>query len=160
MSFPDLLPNTQEIGLFLGKHDDSVVVLKALEKNLYLLARLDPIAVLELVERNRSLTLEAEFQDDHAVGNPEHLRVDDFAFPEVSHHIRVIGEQSLEIRRGYVENFLAIRIRQQLGRDTARWFLGYGYGCRSRRGRSLVIGGGLVCAGFGFTLGGGFGGGV
>ena len=102
MSLPNFLPNPQEVGLLLRKHDDPVVVLEALEKNLYLLARLDRVTVLELIERDRALALESELQDDHAVGHPEHLRVDDFTFPEVAHHIRVIGEQGLEIRRGYV----------------------------------------------------------
>ena len=187
MSLANLLPNTQEVGLLLREHDDPVVVLQAFEKNLDLLARRDRITVLELVERNRSLALEAEFQDDHAVGHPEHFRVDDFAFPEVPHHIRVIGEQRLEVRRGYVEDFLPVRIRQQLGGDTAWPFFGHRYGCRNRGRRGLPVGNvagnvvGSVVAGdvvsavafwgcFGsssvrFTLGGclvcaGFGGGV
>ena len=157
MSLPNLLPNTQEVSLLLRKHDDPVIVLKTLQKNLYFLARFDPIAVLKLIERDRSLALEAEFQDNQAVGNPEYLRMDDLAFPEVAHHIRVIGEKGLEVRGGYVENFLPVWIRQQLGGDAARSFLGHGY---SRVLFRFILGDCLGFAGFGFALGGGFGGGV
>ena len=126
MGLTDLLPDTQEVGLLFRENDDPVIVLETLEKNLYLLPRLDRVTVLELVERDRSLALEAELQDDHALGNPEHLRVDDLAFPDVAHHIGVIGEQGLEIGSGYVENFFPVWIRQQLGGDAARSFLSDG----------------------------------
>ena len=174
MSFPNLLPDTQEVGLLFRKHDDPVIVLEAFEKNLNLLARLDRVMVLELIERDRAFALEPELEDDHAVRHPEHLRVDDLAFSEVTHHIRVIGEQGLEIRRRYVENFLPVRIRQQLGRDAAGPFLGYRHRGLGGRGRGLpirrvVAGSGVIAvvqggcfrrAVFGFVLSGGFGGGI
>ena len=89
-----LLPHPQEVGLLLGEHDDAVVVLQALEKNLDLLAGLDGVAVLELVQGHGPFTLEAEFQDDHAVGHPQDLRVDDLSLAEVAHRVGVLREQA------------------------------------------------------------------
>ena len=51
----DSFPHPQEVGLLLGEHDDAVLVLKALDKNLDLLAWLDGVAVLELVQGPRPL---------------------------------------------------------------------------------------------------------
>ena len=81
--------------------------------------------------------------------------MDDLAFPEVAHHIRVIGEQGLEVRRGYVEDFLPVRIREQLGGNTARCLFGHGYA-----GVGFVLDGGFGCSVIGLALGGRFGGGV
>ncbi len=139
MGLANFLPNTQEVGFLLGEHDDSVIVFEALEKNFDLLARFNRVTVLELVERDRALALEAEFQDDHALGDSEHFRVDDLAFPEVAHHIRVIREQCLEVGCGYVEDLLAVRIGQQFRGDAARSWFSHG-DCRwSRRHRGFLV---------------------
>ncbi len=58
MSLADLLPDSEEIGLFLRENNDAIVVFEALEEHLDFGFRLR--GLLELVESNRTLTLESE----------------------------------------------------------------------------------------------------
>ena len=81
------------------------------------MAGLDAVTVLELVECYGPLTLEAEFEDDHGIGHPENLRLDDLPFTEVAHGHGVLGEQRLEVGGRDVELFFAVRIRVEFRRD-------------------------------------------
>ena len=76
----DLLPHAHEVGLLLRENDRAVLVLEPLEQDVDLVARLHGLGILELVDGNSTLGLEAHVQDHVALGHPKHLGLDDLPF--------------------------------------------------------------------------------
>ncbi len=113
MRLADLLPDPEEVGLLLREDDDAVVVLEALQQDLDLLAL--HRRVLELVERDRALALEAELQDDGGVGDAQDRRVDDLALPEGLEAAAELLQQRLELLLRGREDLLAVRVVEELG---------------------------------------------
>src|SRR5688572_10663124 len=81
--FADPLPDPHEVGLLLRENDRAFLILEMLEEDLDLVAFLEALRVLELVDRHRAFRLEADVEDDGGVGHAEHLRFDDFAFFDI-----------------------------------------------------------------------------
>ena len=117
---PDQLPDPEEVRLLLREHHDTVVVFEALEEYFDFLSGLDRLGVLEFVERNGALALEAEFEDDRRIGGPQNSRLDDLAFADVSAGRLVLGEHRLEVVPGDIEDLFAVRIVEQLRGDLVR----------------------------------------
>src|SRR5690606_37055309 len=81
----DLLPHPHEVGLLLRKDDRALLVLEMLEEHLDLVTNLEVLGLLELVEGNRTLRLEADIEDDRVVGDAQHLLLDDLALGDLRH---------------------------------------------------------------------------
>ena len=140
MGLADLLPDSQEVGLLLGQHDDPVVVLQALEQHFDLGA--DFGRLLELVECNRALALEAELENDCGVGETENPRFDDLALAKLLKVGAELRQQRLELSFRGRERLFAEWIVNELGRDAFRHV-----GNRDGGGRLLggLFGGYLFC---------------
>ena len=80
MRLTDLLPHAQEVGLLFGKHNDSVIIFQALKENLYFFTF--DRCVLELVDGNRTLRLETEFEYDHGVSHAQNRGINDLTLTE------------------------------------------------------------------------------
>ena len=119
VGFLDLLPDAEEVGLLLGEHDDAIVVFEALEKDLDLTALFELIGVLELIEGNGALTLEAELEDDGLFGDLEDLGLDDLTFTDVLKRVFVLGEKVRKVVSREIELVVAVGVGEELGRDTA-----------------------------------------
>jgi hypothetical protein len=115
VGFADLLPDPEEVGLFLGKHDDSVVVLEALEQHFDLGTH--HWRILELVERNGSLALEAELENYRCIGEAEDPRLDDLAFSKLLEVRAELRQKRLELFLRGRQWLFAERIVNELGRD-------------------------------------------
>ena len=98
----DLFPDPHEVGLLLGEHDRALLVFQMLEEDLDLIAFLERLRILELVERNRAFGLEADVEDDRVVGDAEDLRLDDLAFDDLRHGALVHREHLLVVFVGVV----------------------------------------------------------
>src|SRR5690606_15488634 len=107
----DLLPHPEEVGLLLGQHDHTVVVLETLEEDLDLLA--DLRRLLELVERDRALALEAELEDDGGVGDAQDRRLYDLALAERAEVAAELGEERLELGLRGREGLLAVGVVEE-----------------------------------------------
>ena len=130
----DELPDAQEVRLLLRQDNHPVFVLKALEEDFHLLARLDLARVLEFVERDGTLTLEAELEDDGGLGDSQHSGLDDLSFANIAARGPMLVEHGLEVVPGDVEDFFAEGIVDQLRRDLAGKRLVRGRGvCRQKR---------------------------
>ena len=143
----DLLPDAQEVSLLLRQDDDTVIVLEALEQDLDLITF--GRRILELVERDRTLRLEAELEDDRSIRDAQHGRLNNLAFSEGLKAAAELLQQSLEVRLGRGEDFLTIRIVVELRRMTlgdlqqgdsgsSRVFGGLGCGFLGRDGGNLT----------------------
>jgi hypothetical protein len=91
----DLLPDPHEVGLLLREDDRAFLVLEVLEEDLDLVPFLGEL--LELVERNGSLGLEADVEDDGVLGDAEDLRFDDLALGDLRHGALVHREHLLVV---------------------------------------------------------------
>src|SRR5690349_20753848 len=98
----DLLPDPHEVGLLLREDDRPLLVLEVLEEHLDLVALLERLRVLELVEGNRAFRLEADVQDDRIIGYAEHLGFDDFTLDDLRHSALVHREHLLVVFVGVV----------------------------------------------------------
>ncbi len=76
----DAFPHAHEVGLLLRQDDRAFLVLEVLEQDLDLVARLEVGEVLELLERDAALGLEADVEHDEVVADLEHRALDDLAF--------------------------------------------------------------------------------
>src|SRR5467141_1084129 len=81
--FPDPFPDAHEVGLLLRQDDGAFLVLEVLEEHLDLIAFLEALRILELVDRHRAFRLEADVEDDGGVGHAQHFRFDDLAFLDI-----------------------------------------------------------------------------
>src|SRR2546425_932431 len=79
----DPLPDPHEVGLLLREDHRAFLVLEMLEVDLDLVAFLEALGVLELVDRHRPFRLEADVENDGGIGHAQHLRLDDLAFLDV-----------------------------------------------------------------------------
>ena len=87
VNFDDLVPVLFVGGLFLGKDDHALVVLKTLKKDFDLIADFD-ILVLELVGRNRTLGFVADVHEDDLRADFEDGAFHDGSFTEL-HEFRI-----------------------------------------------------------------------
>src|SRR6266536_208154 len=81
--FPDPLPDAHEVGLLLRQDDGAFLVLEVLEKDFDLVAFLETLRILELVDRHCAFRLETDVEDDGGVGHAQHFGFDDFAFLDI-----------------------------------------------------------------------------
>ena len=102
MGHADLLPDPHEVGLLLGEHDRALLVFQVLQEDFDLIPFLERLGILELVERNGAFGLEADVEDDRVVGDPEDLRLDDFALDDLRHGALVHREHLLVVFVGVV----------------------------------------------------------
>ena len=102
MGHADLLPDPHEVGLLLREDDRAFLVLEVLEEDLDLVAFLERLGVLELVEGNGAFGLEADVEDDGVVGDAEDLRLDDLALDDLRHGALVHREHLLVVFVGVV----------------------------------------------------------
>ena len=117
---PDQLPDPQEVGLLLGQDHHPVLVLEALEENVHLLARLDAVRILEFVQGNGALALEAELEDDRGLGCPQNPGLDDLSFADIAAGGSMLVEHGLEVVPRDVEDFFAVGIVEQFRRNVVR----------------------------------------
>ncbi len=75
----DPLPHAHEVGLLLRQDDRALAVLEVLEQDLDGVAGLEVRHVLELLERDRALGLEADVEDDEVLADLEDRRLHDLA---------------------------------------------------------------------------------
>ncbi len=104
----DLLPHPHEVGLLLGEHDRALLVLEVLEEDLDFIARAGEF--LEFVQGHGALGLEADIQDDGALGDAEDLRLDDLALDDLGHRPFIHREHRLVLA-------LAVILVVQVGPD-------------------------------------------
>src|SRR5688500_6509430 len=119
----DLLPDPHEVGLLLRQDDRALLVLEMFEEDLDLVAFLQRLRVLELIEGNGPFRLEADVEDDGVVRDAEDLRLDDLAFDDLRHRALVHREHRLVV---FVGVFLVVEV---------------GADAKSGRGRELFGGG-------------------
>ena len=98
----DLFPDPHEVGLLLGEDDRALLILQMLQEDLDLVALLERLGILELVERDRALGLEADVENDRVIGDPENLRLDDLALDDLRHGALVHREHALVILVGVI----------------------------------------------------------
>jgi hypothetical protein len=96
----DLLPHPHEVGLLLRQDDRTLMVLEVLEEDFDLVARCGRI--LELVQRDTALGLEADVEDHGVLGHPQHLAADDLALDDLGHGPFVHREHLLVFVGGVV----------------------------------------------------------
>jgi hypothetical protein len=94
----DLLPDPHEVGLLFRQDDGAFLVLQVLEKDLDLIALFERMGILEFVQRNRPLRLEANIEDDRVVGDAKDFGLDYLTFDDLRHgalvhreHLFVVG---------------------------------------------------------------------
>jgi hypothetical protein len=75
----------------------SAFFFEVLQEDLDLIAFLERLGVLELVEGNRSLGLEADVEDDGILGDAKDLRLDDLSFDDLRHRALVHREHLLVV---------------------------------------------------------------
>ena len=95
--FADLFPDPKEVGLLLRQDHHPVVVLEALEQDLHLVAGREGLGVPEFLARDRSLALEAEFEDDGGVCYPHHLGLNDLALAHLLNSGLEVLEHGAEV---------------------------------------------------------------
>src|SRR6185503_20201802 len=115
MGFADPLPDAHEVGFLLRKHDGAFLVLEMLQEDFDDIAFFETLRILELVDRDRALGLEADVENDGGVGHAQHLRFDDFAFFD-------IGERPL-VQQGHLLDLVGGVFLVEAGAD-AEWRLG------------------------------------
>ena len=98
----DLLPDPHEVGLLLREDDRAFLVLQVLEEDLDLIALLERLRVLELVEGHRALGLEPDVEDDGILGDAEDLGLDDLSFDDLRHGALVHREHLLVVFVGVI----------------------------------------------------------
>jgi hypothetical protein len=98
----DLFPDPHEVSLLLGQDDSTFLILEVLEEDLDLIAFLQRVRILELIERNRPLRLEADVQDHRIIGDSQNLRLDDLPFDDLRHRALVHREHLLVVGVGVV----------------------------------------------------------
>jgi hypothetical protein len=98
----DLFPDPHEVGLLLRQDDCTFLILEMLEEHLDLIAFLERVRVLELIERDRPLGLEAYIQNHRIVGDPQNLGFDDLPFHDLRHRALVHREHLLVVGVGVV----------------------------------------------------------
>src|SRR5688500_4467735 len=81
----DALPHAHEIRLLLREDDRALLVLEVLEQDLHLVADLEIGEVLELLERDAALRLEADVEHDEVVADLEDVGFDDLALVDRGH---------------------------------------------------------------------------
>src|SRR3989440_4312726 len=79
----DALPHPHEVGLFLREDHRAFLVLEMLEEDFDLVALLERLRILELVDRDSTLRLEPDVENDGGVGHTQHFGFDDFAFFDI-----------------------------------------------------------------------------
>src|SRR6266513_924811 len=70
--FADPFPDPHEIGLLLRENNGAFLVLEMLEEYFDLVAFLETLRVLELVDRHRAFRLESNVENDRGVGDTQH----------------------------------------------------------------------------------------
>ena len=98
----DLLPDPHEIGLLLRQDDGTFLIFQVLQEDFDLVSLLQQVGVLELIQRDRPLRLEADIEDYRIVGDPEDLGFDDLAFDDLRHGALVHREHLLVVSVGVV----------------------------------------------------------
>ena len=91
----DLLPHAHEVGLLLREHDRAVLVLELLEEHLDLVADLEVLRVVELVERDEPSDLKPTSRMTTLSVTRSTLRLDDLALGDRRHGALVQREHLL-----------------------------------------------------------------
>src|SRR6266513_5347077 len=78
--FADPFPDPHEIGLLLRENNGAFLVLEMLEEYFDLVAFLETLGILELVDRHRAFRLEPNVENDRGVRDTQHARLDDLPF--------------------------------------------------------------------------------
>src|SRR5213594_1376263 len=102
----DALPHPHEVGLLLREDHRAFLVLEVLEEYLDLVALLERVRVLELVDRHGAFGLESDVENDGGVRYAQHFRLDDLTLFDVRERPLV----HLRHLRDFVRRILFVQI--------------------------------------------------